>query len=183
MAKKLTKKSTKKVSKGDPVSLREFARRLEVSPSTVHEAIERGRIVKLPNGKIDWLTQAEVWETNRDPSKSRKDSHSNKQYQDLRKIWLGLKIDILEIEKKKELNKLIPIDAAFILWDKQRMDFRAATLAMPSKAAAEISRQGAKTTAEYKKIIDTQARELLQNLSEIDTDEYIKAVEQLLPKS
>lgn len=54
------------------VTLREYARMRNLSPSSVHKAIQTGRIKRDTDGKID-VQEADVeWFTNTDPAKQRK---------------------------------------------------------------------------------------------------------------
>ena len=61
------------------LSIRAFAKKMQVDESSVRQAIDNGRIEKLANGKIDLESQAVAWSENRDPSKDREESgESNK---------------------------------------------------------------------------------------------------------
>lgn len=56
---------------GELVSLREFARRVGVSPNAVTKALKGGRIKRNDDGLIDWDTQSKAWAKKLDASKVR----------------------------------------------------------------------------------------------------------------
>lgn len=50
------------------ISIREYARRRGVSDTAVRKALKAGRIVALPDGKIDEVAANLAWQSNTDPS-------------------------------------------------------------------------------------------------------------------
>jgi phage terminase Nu1 subunit (DNA packaging protein) len=64
------------VENEDWVSLREFARRIGVTPNAVASAIKSGRIERREDGdkKIHWPSQSVAWSGDRDPSKVRENA-------------------------------------------------------------------------------------------------------------
>jgi phage terminase Nu1 subunit (DNA packaging protein) len=128
------------------ISMREFARRKSVHISTVEKAVKTGRIIKdEKTGKIDFDTQAENWERNRDISKVRDDKFgSSQKSNDLMQAKTNKEIytaKLKELEYKKESGKLVEKQTVEFAMFKFCKNIRDNILTIPNRISAEFAAQ------------------------------------------
>ncbi len=169
------------------VSIREFARRVQVSDAAVKNAIDAGRIMRDPDtGKINWDTQQRAWYENRNPNMDRDHNDPNGRRA---KINQGSEGDIVntiakakqtkavfeaklkQLEYEEKSGKLIEKDFVKSVVFRFGKQVRDSVLTIPERVGAIYAAQ---VTENIKQILDkTLSPKLAQAvLDEIDQKEF-----------
>lgn len=138
------------------VSLREFARRMRVTPNAITSALKSGRIVRREaDKKIHWPTQSRAWDELRDLSKVRQNDEDGDELSEepgesgedkfvFRKAKTrreeaiaGLK----EIELQTALGELVPAAHVRAAIAQMAIDIREGVMTIADRVAAEIANE------------------------------------------
>lgn len=177
--------------KRELISQREYARRCGLSPSTVNEAIKRGRIT-LVEGKIDPILADREWAENTDPSTPRNRITGNPKHRKLR-AQPSLPMDLqsrdgdskgngdsagylkaraareicqaqlAKLQLDREGSQLVRADEVKIGAFNMARLARDHLMALPSRVAATIATTG--DAAEIHKILDEEIERICLDLS------------------
>jgi hypothetical protein len=178
-------------TKRELISQREYARRCGLSPSTVNEAIKRGRIT-LVEGKIDPVLADREWAENTDPStprnritgnpKHRRPRGQPSQPMDLGGRYGGSEGDgsadgylkaraareiyqaqLAKLQLDRERSQLVRTDEVKIAAFNMARMARDQLLALPARVAATIA--ATEDAAEIHKILDEEIEKICWELS------------------
>lgn len=151
------------------LSLREFARQKGVELSAVQKAIENGRIVRKPNGRID-TSQLQAWEDLRDLSKirahngsadtrapddgnqpdpSKQEEAGSSGFGTFQKAKVQKEVFVAQLrrlEYEEKAGKLVQRDAVKVAAFRVFRDVRDGLLNIPDRVAAEVAADIAKET-------------------------------------
>lgn len=115
----------------------EFARRKGISKQLVSRSIQEGRIKTEKSGKINWITEADEWENNADPSQRKDKKPADLKEAKLEKeIYLGKR---QRLAYERDSKKVIDIDLVRTEIFKQTRLLRDAVLIIPDRVASSFT--------------------------------------------
>ncbi len=162
------------------ISQNEFARRKSVNPSKITKALRSGRIESGPDGKIDWETQSQAWEDNRDPSQIRDTPGSPKQednpaHANLAKAKLAKETytaQLRKLEYEREIGKVVERDQVKAAMFRFTRYVRDDILTIPDRVAAEFAARIIDHIGKglRKQIGPEQANKFLETINEQDVE-------------
>jgi len=133
------------------ISILEFAKRKKIHRKAVQDAIVGGRIktTKMKQGhpKINWDTQSQAWEDNRDLSNLRnipdtspgaQDSNINN-FAKAKTVRETLTAKILQLDYEERMGKLVNADEVKTTWFNIARSVRDGMLNIPDRLAAELA--------------------------------------------
>jgi len=106
---KKKRRRSRKILKG--ISLREFARRQEVTEGAVRKAIASGRITPNPDGTIDPIRADQEWRTNTDPSPHRRlNAKVPPNYLQSRALYEEARANMAQLSYQRMMGQLIDVE-------------------------------------------------------------------------
>lgn len=158
----------------DFISQNEFARRKNVNPSKITKALRSGRIESNAEGKIDWETQSQAWEDNRDPSAIRDTPGSPKSedspaHANLAKAKLAKETytaQLRKLEYEERIGKVVERDQVKSAIFKFTRVVRDDILTIPDRVAAEFTAR----------IIDHFGKSLRKQIGAEQANEFLKTI-------
>lgn len=134
---------------GEWISLREFAKRLDVNNNAVQQALSNGRIVRRTSDKlIHWESQSKAWDELRDLSKVRDNAIDeaeeevflgNTSYQEAKIRREIANAGLKELELKRALGEVVDVGHVRAGMTQFAGDVREAVLTIPERSASEVA--------------------------------------------
>jgi len=154
------------------ISIATFATRKGVSRSAVRTGIESGRIVADENGKIDWSTQSDAWDANRDDSKARGESARPTDLNAARTRKELATAQLKEIELAAAEGRYLEKESVKVAMFKWSRTIRDSVMAIPERVAADL---GAAIFAHVKEVIESGDVKKLKRFTESDVERMVRA--------
>ncbi|MHA1540039.1 MAG: hypothetical protein ACTSXQ_06160 [Alphaproteobacteria bacterium] len=153
------------------VSIREFARRKEVSPTAVMKAIKNGRIALNENKKIETDTADSDWENNKRVEKERDLSaltpnaseNSRNIYQQSKTVKATYEAKLEKLKYEKEIGKLVSADQVHLDAFNTGRVTRERVLNIPDRVIPMLI--GKTDLKEMKEILRTELTKALEELT------------------
>lgn len=136
------------------VSISEFAKRKNIRLKAVQDGIKNGRIKltkqKVGRPKINWDTENQEWEDNRDETQAYrsgnsvgiKDNHpapSENSFAKAKAVRETLTAKILQLDYEEKTGKLVNADEVKVVWFNLARTIRDTLLNIPERISAELA--------------------------------------------
>jgi len=156
------------------ITVTEFARRKDIRLKAVQDGIKNGRIKltkqKVGPPKVNWNTESQAWEDNRDESKAYNSGNiknaptpSDGSFAKAKAVRETLTAKILQLDYEEKTGKLVNADEVKVTWFNLARTIRDTLLNIPERISAELAAE----TDEFKvhKTLQNEIYKVLEVLS------------------